>query len=78
MRQTLSYMLPLQESPLIFTTTLQENPHPPPCPLAPILYRKESRFNEVKYFLKSMASKGQRWGCKGSLSEFKTQALFSA
>lgn len=25
-----------------------------------------------------MASKGQRWGCKGSLSEFKTQALFSA
>lgn len=35
MRQTLSYMLPLQESPLIFTTTLQENPHPPPCPLSP-------------------------------------------
>lgn len=35
MRQTLSYMLPLQESPLIFTTTLQENPHPPPCPLPP-------------------------------------------
>lgn len=45
---------------------------------APILYRKESRLNEVKYFLKPMASKGQRWGCKGSLSEFKTQALFSA
>lgn len=35
MRQTLSYMLPLQDSPLIFTTTLQENPHPPPCPLPP-------------------------------------------
>ena len=28
-------MLPLQESPLIFTTTLQGNPHPPPCLLPP-------------------------------------------
>lgn len=47
-------------------------------PPAPILYMKESRLNEVKYSPKSMAGKGQRWGCKGSLFEFKTEALFSA
>lgn len=35
MRRALSYMLPFQESPLIFTTTLQENPHPPPWPPPP-------------------------------------------
>lgn len=36
---------------------LQENPHPPPCPLSPFYTGRNQDSMRVKYFLKSMASK---------------------
>ena len=82
MRRALSYMLPFQESPLISTTTLQENPHPPPWPPPPFYTGRSQdsmRLNiSSNPWLVRDRGGAVRWGCKGSLSEFKTQALFSA